>query len=109
MNLLNRLHSPTFSVNNNSQTCTISKQLQYAAIEFSLKELSGSLLLVEEFGWIEIYFSGETQDCCTVQDAAKEAIEPCVLSYLDINLLHFSMTVYLLAVYLSTKIGSYIL
>ena len=34
-------------------------------------------MLVEEFGWIEIYFSGETQDCCTVLNAVKEAIGPC--------------------------------
>ena len=34
-------------------------------------------MLVEEFGWIEIYFSGETQDCCAVRDAVEEAIGPC--------------------------------
>ena len=76
VNLLNRQHPPTFSINNKGRTRTISKQLRYA-IEFSSKELSGSLLLVEEFGWIEIYFNGMVRDCCTVRDAVKEAIEPC--------------------------------
>ena len=39
--------------------------------------MSGPLLLVEEFSWIEIYFNGETQDCCKIRDAIREAIEPC--------------------------------
>ena len=34
-------------------------------------------MLVEEFGWIEIYFNGMVCDCCIVRDAVKEAIEPC--------------------------------
>ena len=34
-------------------------------------------MLVEEFGWIEIYFNGMIRDCCTVRDAVKEAIQPC--------------------------------
>ena len=76
MNLLNRQHPPTFSINNDGDTRTISKQLRYA-IEFSSEELIGSLLLVEEFSWIEIYFNGFLDDCCTIRDAVKEAIEPC--------------------------------
>ena len=37
----------------------------------------GSLLLVEEFGWIEIYFKGKQHDCCIVHDVIKEAIKLC--------------------------------
>ena len=41
-------------------------------------DLSGSLLLVEEFGWIEIHFNGpEIDDCSKVLNAIKEAIKPC--------------------------------
>ena len=69
-------HPPTFSINNRKRSRTISKQLQYA-IEFSSKELIGSLLLVEEFGWIEIYFKGKQHDCCIVRDVIKKAIKPC--------------------------------
>ena len=35
------------------------------------------MLLVEEFGWIEIHFNGEIDDCYKVLNAIKEAIEPC--------------------------------
>ena len=77
VNLLNRQHPPTFSINNDEDThMAISKQLRYA-IKFSSKELTGSLLLVEEFGWIEIYFNGEIHDCHIVCNAIKEAIKPC--------------------------------
>ena len=55
---------------------TISKQLRYA-IEFSSKELTGSLLLVEEFGWIEIYFNGIVCDGFKICNVIEEAIAPC--------------------------------
>ena len=40
-------------------------------------DLTGSLLLVEEFGWIEIHFNGEIDDCSKVLNAIEEAIKPC--------------------------------
>ena len=35
------------------------------------------MLLVEEFGWIEIHFNGEIDDCYKVLNAIKGAIKPC--------------------------------
>jgi hypothetical protein len=62
--------------------CIISAQSRYV-IELSSKGLTGSLVLIEKFRWIEVYFNGMIYDCVKVREVIEEAIGPCaeVLSY----------------------------
>ena len=80
VSLLGRKNKPRFSVDSGSRT--FEKQRRYG-VKLHCEDLFGSVLLVDNFKSIEVYFTGLPEKCPFVREAIKEAIATCteLLSY----------------------------
>ena len=69
-------------------------QLRYAVSLFS-DDLDASVLLVDRFYWIEVYFNGQKENCFQVRKVICEAISTCssILAY-DQEALNAEVTVF---------------
>lgn len=69
-------------------------QLRYAVSLYS-DDLSASLLLVDRFYWMEVYFNGQKEHCFQVRKVIYEAISACssILAY-DQEALNVEVTVF---------------
>ena len=78
--LADRTESPQFDID----SCSIAfpRQLRYAVLLYS-EDLFGSILLVDRFYWIEVYYNGLTKDCFKLRKVICEAISACtdILAY----------------------------
>ena len=74
MALLNRDCRPHFFIDSNSRS--FPQQLRYAVRLYS-EDLLGSLLLIDAFKWIEVYFNGFIENCPVLRQIIKEAISSC--------------------------------
>ena len=78
--LVDRTESPQFDID----SCSIAfpRQLRYAVLLYS-EDLFGSVLLVDRFYWIEIYYNGVTKNCFKLRKVICEAISACsdILAY----------------------------
>ena len=78
--LVDRTESPQFDID----SCSIAfpRQLRYAVLLYS-EDLFGSVLLVDRFYWIEVYYNGVTKNCFKLRKVICEAISACadILAY----------------------------
>ena len=78
--LVDRTESPQFDID----SCSIAfpRQLRYAVLLYS-EDLFGSVLLVDRFYWIEVYYNGVTKNCFKLHKVICEAISACadILGY----------------------------
>ena len=77
VSLLGRKDKPRFSVDSGSRT--FEKQRRYG-VKLHSEDLFGSVLLVDNFKSIEVYFTGLPEKCPFVREAIKEACTE-LLSY----------------------------
>ena len=68
--LLNREEYPNFIINVKAE------QLRHAIDLFS-NDLSAGILLIEEFEWIEVHFSGDKSNCHELKAAIIQTISSC--------------------------------
>ena len=68
--LLNREEYPNFIINVKAE------QLRHAIDLFS-KDLCAGILLIEEFEWIEVHFSGDKSNCHELKAAIIQTISSC--------------------------------
>ena len=89
--LVDRTESPHFSLD----SCSIAfpRQLRYAVLLYS-EDLFGSVLIVDQFYWIEVYYNGMTENCFKLRNVICEAISTCadILAY-DEEVLKAEVTV----------------
>ena len=78
--LLSRKETPLFSLD--SRSPTFPRQLRYAVKLYS-EDLLGSMLLVDTFNWIEVYYTGLTENCPVILEIIKIAVSSCakILAY----------------------------
>lgn len=78
--LLNRKESPLFSLD--SRSPTFPRQLRYAVKLYS-EDLVGSIFLFDTFNWIEVYYTGLTENCPVLHEIIKIAVSSCakILAY----------------------------
>ena len=90
MALLNRDKKPLFFIDSNSRS--FPRQLRYAVRLYS-EDLLGSLLLIDAFKWIEVYFKGFIENCPVLRQIIRDAISSCadLLAY-DHELLEVTVT-----------------
>ena len=78
--LVDRTERPQFDID----SCSIAfpRQLRYAVLLYS-EDLFGSVLLVDRFYWIEVYYNGVTKNCFKLRKVICEAISACsdILAY----------------------------
>ena len=78
--LVDRTESPQFDID----SCSIAfpRQLRYAVLLYS-EDLFGSVLLVDRFYWIKVYYNGVTKNCFKLRKVICEAISACaeILAY----------------------------
>ena len=78
--LVDRTERPQFDID----SCSIAfpRQLRYAVLLYS-EDLFGSVLLVDRFYWIEVYYNGVTKNCFKLRKVIREAISSCadILAY----------------------------
>ena len=78
--LVDRTECPQFDID----SCSIAfpRQLRYAVLLYS-EDLFGSVLLIDRFYWIEVYYNGVTKNCFTLRKVICEAISACsvILAY----------------------------
>ena len=82
MALVRRMETPRFSIDCTSPT--VVRQFRYAILLSSENPL-GSMLLVNRFNWIEVYFTGLPENCFQLRKIILEAISTCagILAYND--------------------------
>ena len=73
--LVDRTESPQFDIDS-------PRQLRYAVLLYS-EDLFGSVLLVDRFYWIEVYYNGLSKNCFKLHKVICEAISACtdILAY----------------------------
>ena len=78
--LVDRTESPQFDID--SCSITFPRQLRYAVLLYS-EDLFGSVLIVDRFYWIEVYYNGVIRNCFKLRQAFCEAISTCadILAY----------------------------
>ena len=83
--LINRSNKPHFFLDSSSPS--FPRQLRYAVRLYS-EDLLGSVLLVDTFKWIEVYFIGLTRNCPVLRQVIKDTISSCteLLAYDDASL-----------------------
>ena len=74
VSLLQRQETPQFSIDSESRT--YERQLRYG-IKLNSKDLFGTVLLVDNFKCIEVYFTGFSSKCPQVRLAIIEAMTRC--------------------------------
>ena len=74
MALLNRKSRPQFFIDSNSHS--FPRQLRYAVRLYS-EDLLGSVLLIDGFKWIEVYFNGFIENCPVLRQVIRETISSC--------------------------------
>ena len=74
---------PQFFINRETRLSTYSTQLRYAILFDTSVDLFGSVLLVDRFYWIEVYYTGLTKNCFRLRQVICEAISTCadILAY----------------------------
>ena len=78
--ILSRQGKPQFFIA--SQSPTFPRQLRYAVLLYS-EDLFGSVLLVDQFYWLEIYYNGLSENCFQLHYIICKAISTCaeILAY----------------------------
>ena len=78
--LVDRTESPQFDIG--SSSIGFPRQLRYAILLYC-KHLFGSVLLVDQFYWIEVCYNGVTKNCFKLRKVICEAISSCadILAY----------------------------
>ena len=81
--LVTRIEKPQFYINKETRLSTHSTQLRYAILLDTSVDLFGSVLLVDRFYWIEVYYTGLTKNCFRLRQVICEAISTCadILAY----------------------------
>ena len=74
--IFSRQDKPRFLID--SRSPTFPRQLRYAVLLYS-EDLFGSVLLVDRFYWIEVYYNGLSENCFCLCHIICEAIH--VLTY----------------------------
>ena len=74
ISLLQRQGSPQFSIDSESRS--YERQLRYGVKLYS-KDLFGTVLLVDNFKCIEVYFTGPQKECPQVRIAITKAMTTC--------------------------------
>ena len=74
---------PQFFINRETRLSSYSTQLRYAILFDTSVDLFGSVLLVDRFYWIEVYYTGLTKNCFRLRQVICEAISTCadILAY----------------------------
>ena len=88
--MLDRKHKPYFFLDSRSRS--FPRQLRYG-IKLYSDDLLGSVLLVDCFYWIEVYFTGLPENCPILRQVMKEAISSCaeLLDY-DVKAVEIEVT-----------------
>ena len=74
VNLLNRKSSPQFDLGSGNP--------QYRnAIQLDCIGPGGAVLLVDAIYWLEIYYSGPSNNCCVIQHSVKEGVKAVVKKF----------------------------
>ena len=78
--IVSRRDKPQFFID--SRSPTFPRQLRYAVLLYS-EDLFGSVLLVDRFYWLEVYYNGLNENCFKLRKIICEAISTCadILSY----------------------------
>ena len=78
--IVSRQNKPQFFID--SRSPTFARQLRYAVLLYS-EDLFGSLLLVDRFYWVEVYYNGLSENCFFLRCIICEAISTCadILTY----------------------------
>lgn len=71
VSLINRPKKPCFSID--SRSPLFPKQLRYA-IKLYSEDLFGSVILVDDYKFIEVYFTGNPKDCYHLRKVILEAL-----------------------------------
>ena len=81
--LVSREEKPQFHINCETHSSKFPTQLRYAVLLDTSLDLFGSLLLVDRFYWIEVYYTGLTKNCYRLRQVICEAISTCaeILAY----------------------------
>ena len=81
--LVTREEKPQFYINRETRLSTYSTQLRYSILLDTSVDLFGSVLLVDRFYWIEVYYTGLTKNCFRLRQIICEAISTCadILAY----------------------------
>ena len=74
VSLLQRQETPQFSIDSESRT--YERQLRYG-VKLNSKDLLGTVLLVDNFKCIEVYFTGPQKECPIVRLAITKAMSIC--------------------------------
>ena len=80
MALVARKDKPQFFID--SRSPTFPRQLRYAVLLYS-EDLFGSVLLVDQFYWLEVYYNGLNENCFQLRNIICKAISTCadILAY----------------------------
>ena len=80
MALVSKRDKPQFFID--SRSPTFPRQLRYAVLLYS-EDLFGSVLLVDRFYWLEIYYNGLSENCFQLRNIICKAISTCadILAY----------------------------
>ena len=81
--LVTRKEKPQFYINHETRSSTFPTQLRYAVLLDTSVDLFGSVLLVDRFYWIEVYYTGLIKNCFRLREVICEAIPTCadILAY----------------------------
>ena len=81
--LVSRKEKPQFYINREARSSTFPTQLRYAVLLDTSVDLFGSVLLVDRFYWIEVYYTGLIKNCFQLREVICEAISTCadILAY----------------------------
>ena len=81
--LVSRKEKPQFYINHETRSSTFPTQLRYAILLDTSVDLFGSVLLVDRFYWIEVYYTGLIKNCFQLRQVICEAISTCadILAY----------------------------
>ena len=81
--LATREEKPQFYISCETHLSTFSTQLHYAILLDTSVDLFGSVLLVDKFYWIEVYYTGLTKNCFRLRQVICETILTCgdILAY----------------------------
>ena len=75
--IVSRQDKPRFFID--SRSPTFPRQLRYAVLLYS-EDLFGSVLLVDQFYWLEVYYNGLSENCFQLRNIICKAIS----TYADI-------------------------
>ena len=78
--IVSRQDNPQFFIDSRSPTSP--RQLRYAVLLYS-EDLFGSVLLLDRFYWLEVYYNGLSENCFQLPNIICKAISTCadILAY----------------------------